>query len=127
MKHASRRPLVWLIFDVGQKMRSPHEFAAAVIAFGSLSLTGCLSEGPLSVDHRIATRQVAALIPNGTSEFSAKKALSDRGFQLSRLSSDVAGSNVTIGTYTKNQKLWQVGLIFVDGKVVASTVQTPKR
>ena len=108
-------------------MRKQYVNFAGFIALGSLSLTGCSSEGPLSSDQRIATRQVAELIPKGTSELSAKKALSDRGFQLSRLSSDVAGSNVTIGTFTKNEKFWQVGLIFVDGKVVASTVTTPTR
>jgi hypothetical protein len=83
---------------------------------------GCAREGPLSHDQRIALRQVDQLVPRGTSETRAKKALSDRGFQLVRLNAGEAANHLLIATRTKGDRTWQVGLIIVDAKVAGSTV-----
>jgi hypothetical protein len=83
---------------------------------------GCSRAGPLSPDQKVATRQMTELVPRGTTEARARRALRDRGFALSRLSSDHATNHLIIATYTKGDLAWQVGLIIVDAKVAATSV-----
>ena len=83
---------------------------------------GCAPEGPLSPDPAVATRQVNPLVPRGTSETRATKALGDRGFAVSRLSSDHAPSHLIIASCTRGDRMWQVGLIVIDARVAATTV-----
>jgi len=78
--------------------------------------------GPLSADPAVAMRQVGELVPRGTSETRASKALGDRGFTVSRLSSDRAANHLVIATCTRGDRMWQVGLIVVDARIAATTV-----
>ena len=99
----------------------PRRFAVLLACVAFLAI-GCAREGPLSPDQKIALRQVEQLIPRGTSETRARKALGDRGFQLSRLNASEAANHLLLATCTKGDRTWQVGLIIVDAKVAASTV-----
>lgn len=92
-----------------------------LVGLGLLT-AGCAPEGPLSTDPAVATRQVNYLVPHGTSETRATKALGDRGFAVSRLSSDHAANHLVIATCTRGDRMWQVGLIMIDARVAATTV-----
>jgi len=91
---------------------------------GGLALlaVGCAQEGPLSADPAVAARQVHELVPRGTSEMRATRALGDRGFAVSRLSSDQAANHLIIASCTRGDRMWQVGLIMIDARVAAITV-----
>jgi hypothetical protein len=94
------------------------------LLLGGLGLlaAGCLREGPLSADPAVATRQVSELVPRGTSETRATRVLGDRGFTVSRLSSDQAPNHLIIASCTRDDRMWQVGLIVIDARVAATTV-----
>ena len=83
----------------------------------------CARQGPFSADQSLATRQVNKLIPHGTSESRAMKSLSDRGFQLSRHSTDHAPNHLIVGSSAKDDFFWQVGLVIIDAKVAATSVK----
>jgi len=83
---------------------------------------GCSRAGPFSPDQKVAARQVAELVPRGTTEARARRVLSDRGFTLSRLSSDHASNHLLIATCTKRDLMWQVGLIVIDARIAATSV-----
>lgn len=87
-----------------------------------LLAAGCNRAGPLSRDQDVAARQVAKLVPHGIPEARARRVLGDRGFTLSRLSSDHATNHLLIATYTKGDLMWQVGLIIVDARIAATSV-----
>lgn len=87
-----------------------------------LFTAGCGRAGPLSPDQKVAARQMEQLIPRGTTEARARRVLGDRGFTLSRLSTDHATNHLLIATSTKGDLMWQVGLIIVDARVAASSV-----
>jgi hypothetical protein len=87
-----------------------------------LFTTGCGRTTPLSPDQKVAAREVAKLVPPGTTEARARRVLGDRGFTLSRLSTDHATNHLIIATYTKGDLMWQVGLIIVDARVAATSV-----
>jgi hypothetical protein len=103
-------------------MRYSVRLSQMLLASISILMLGCAREGPFSHDQKLAVRQVDKLIPRGTSETRAKKALSDRGFQLSRLNPDQAANHLLLGTYTKGETTWQVGLVIVEAKVAGSSV-----
>jgi hypothetical protein len=83
---------------------------------------GCSRKYPLSTDPKIATREVNAAVPLGTSESRARNTFSARGFTFSELATEASAGRLIIGTYTTPATLWQVGFIIVDGKVAARTV-----
>lgn len=87
-----------------------------------LSPAGCALADPLAPDPHVATRQVEKLIPRGMTEVRAKRLLSDRGFTLSRLSSDRATNHLIIATCARGDHMWQVGLIVIDARVTATSV-----
>lgn len=87
-----------------------------------VSTAGCRRAGPLSPDQKIAAGQVAKLVPPGTTEARARRVLGDRGFTLSRLSSDHATNHLLIATCTREDHMWQVGLIIIDARVAATSV-----
>jgi len=103
-------------------MTRPFSLVGLVLGCALLLSIGCGRAGPLSPDQAVATRQVGVLVPRGTPEVRARKSLSDRGFALSRLSSDHASNHLTIATYTTDERMWQVGLIIVDERVAATSV-----
>jgi hypothetical protein len=86
---------------------------------------GCARKGPLSHDLSIATRQINQLLPAGTSEARARKALTDRGFHLSRLNAEAGPNYLLVATYSQEQEVWQVGVVMVAGKVAATSVTVP--
>ena len=98
-------------------------FQLSALACVALALAGCGRDSPLAADERIAARQLNNLIPRGTSEARAMKALSNRGFQLSRPSLDHASNHLVIGSYSEGDFYWQVGVVIVDAKVTATTVK----
>lgn len=104
--------------------KRPHALSLAGLTLHVIVLltAGCSPPGPLSSDQNIAARQVEKLVPRGTTEARARRALSERGFTLSRLSSDHATNHLIIATYAKGDFWWQVGLIMVDAKVAATSV-----
>ena len=83
---------------------------------------GCAREVSFSRDQRAAIRQVDTFIPHGTSETRAKKALSDRGFRLSRLNPEQEANHLLLATQTKGDITWQIGLVIVDARVAATSV-----
>lgn len=85
---------------------------------------GCARKGPLSHDRSIATRQIHQLLPAGTSEARARKALTDRGFHLARLN-EAGPSYLLVATYYQEEEMWQVGVVIVAGKVAATSVTVP--
>ena len=87
-----------------------------------LIASGCAREVSFSREQRTAIRQVDTLIPRGTSEIRAKKALSGRGFHLSRLKPEQETSHLLLATHTKGDITWQIGLVIIDGKVAATSV-----
>ena len=93
-----------------------------VLGCALLSAVGCAPADPLAPDPQVAARQVEKLIPRGMSENRAKRLLTDRGFTLSRLSSDHASNHLIIATCTRNNRMWQVGLVIVDAHVAATSV-----
>ena len=60
--------------------------------------------------------------PKGTPEARAKSILRERGFHLSRLDSDPAANQLLIGTFTQRKRTWMIGIVIIDGRVVASSV-----
>ena len=94
------------------------------LLLGGLGLltAGCAQDGPLSADPAVATRQVRELVPRGTAETRATRTLGDRGFAVSRLSSDHAANHLIIASCTRGDRMWQVGLIVIDARVAATTV-----
>lgn len=82
----------------------------------------CAPVEPLSRDSLVATRQIAEAIPKGAAEGRATKTLTDRGFTLSRLSSEQGANHLVVATFTTKDTMWQVGLVFVEAKVAATTV-----
>ena len=87
---------------------------------------GCARDIPFSRDPKIAASQVSELVPKGASEERAKFVLHERGFEMSRLSSDHAPNHLLIGTCTKADITWQIGLVIIDHKVAASSVTVLK-
>lgn len=83
---------------------------------------GCRRSGPLAPDQKVAAGQVAKLISPGTTEVRARRVLGDRGFTLSRLSSDHATNHLLVATCTREDLMWQVGLIIIDARVAATSV-----
>jgi hypothetical protein len=88
-----------------------------LIFCGVLALSGCAREGSFSPDPKIATRQANELMPVGTSEASARKRLTERGFELYRMPSEKAESFLLIATQTRNKQVWQLGVVIVEGRV----------
>ncbi|MBL9211654.1 MAG: hypothetical protein JNL92_14375 [Opitutaceae bacterium] len=103
-------------------MKPRHGVLGLLLGGLCLLTAACSMEGPLSADPAVATRQVNQLVPRGSSETRATKALGDRGFALSRLSSDRAANHLVIATCTRGDRMWQVGLIVIDARVAATTV-----
>ena len=97
-----------------------------LLAFGVLSLGACAREGPLSIDSKIATRQANVLLPKGTPEARATKILQSKGFHVSRLNSDNATNHLLVGTCTKQNHTWLVGVVIVEGRVVVCSVTIDK-
>ena len=95
---------------------------STISAATPLIASGCTREVSFSREQRVAIRQVDTLIPRGTSETRAKKALSDRGFHLSRLKPEQETNHLLLATHTKGDITWQIGLVIVDGKVAATSV-----
>ena len=91
-----------------------------------LGALGCEPRAPFSTDPATATRQLHRLIVVGMTEARAQAALEARGFTLARLSSDTARNHLLVATCTRNQATWQVGLVIVDGRVAATTVNVLK-
>ena len=110
-------------FDLYKAMADVRRLLKAYFACAALLLSACAREGPFSTNEAIAMRQVSQLIPRGTSESRAMKALSARGFQLSRPSGDQAPNHLIVGSYAKDDFFWQVGLVIVDAKVAATSVK----
>jgi hypothetical protein len=104
--------------------KPPHALwlAGWVLLVSVVFASGCSRPGPLSPDQKVATRQVGELIPRGTTEARARRVLGDRGFTLSRLSSDHATNHLLIATLTKRDLMWQVGLIVIDARIAATSV-----
>lgn len=96
-----------------------------LLAAVAVGLTGCARRGPLSHDLRIATRQINQLLPQGTSEARARKALADRGFHLSRLSAETGPNYLLVASYYQDNEVWQVSVVIVAGKVAATSVTVP--
>jgi hypothetical protein len=103
-------------------MSRPRHLARVLLVASIVFAVGCTPPAPFSRDPTIATRQVSKLIPKGTPEALATSKLRERGFQLSRLSSDAATNHLLIGTCTRGEVTWQVGLVIIEHKVAASTV-----
>jgi hypothetical protein len=99
-----------------------------LLACGMLLFSGCAPAGPLSTDPVIAVRQASELIPKGTPKARATKLLQKRGFEFSRFKSEPgAGTDhLLIATCTKQKYTWLVGLVIIDGRVVASSVTVSK-
>ena len=95
---------------------------AVLLGLALLCASACTRVEPLSRDQRIATRQIAEAIPKGASEGRATKTLTDRGFTLSRLSSEQGANHLVVATFTTKDTMWQVGLVLVEAKVAATTV-----
>jgi hypothetical protein len=55
-------------------------------------------------------------------EATATAALRGRGFTFSRLSTDRAPNHLLIATGVAGDRVWQVGVIVVNGEVVATSV-----
>lgn len=96
--------------------------AGLVLGWLLLSPAGCAPADPLAPDPQVAARQVEKLIPRGMPDVRAKKLLTDRGFTLSRLSADHASNHLVIAMCTRNNRMWQVGLVIVDAHVAATSV-----
>lgn len=96
--------------------------AGLVLGWVLLSPAGCAPADPFAPDPHVAARQVEKLIPRGMTDVQAKSRLSDRGFTLSRLSSDHATNHLIIATCTRGDHMWQVGLIVIDARVTATSV-----
>lgn len=99
-----------------------HLPARLLLTVGLFALVGCDREGPFSVDPKIATHQASRLIPRGTSEARAKQILQQRGFHLSQLDADPAANHLLVGTLAQRKHTWLVGIVIVDGRVVACSV-----
>ena len=107
----------------GPKMKRPRQIARWLLfTCAWLAIAACVPKPPLSTDPHVANRQISALLPKGTSESRAKKALVERGFTLSRMHPKEEKSYLMIGTYTAGDRIWQVGVIIVDAKVAATSV-----
>lgn len=104
--------------------KPPHALWLArwVLLVSVVFASGCSRDRSLSPDQKVATRQMGELIPRGTTEVRARRVLGDRGFTLSRLSSDHATNHLLIATLTKGDLMWQVGLIIIDARVAATSV-----
>lgn len=100
-------------------------FVILMLAAVAVGLTGCARKGPLSHDLRIATRQINQLLPHGTSEARARKALADRGFHLSRLNAEAGPNYLLVASYYQDNEVWQVGVVIVAAKVAATSVTVP--
>ena len=105
---------------------SPHAVFRLLLVCGTLGLSGCTSQDPLSSDSKIAARQVTVLFPKGTSEARAKRIFHDKGFTLSRLDSQPAMDHLLVGTCSRGKYTWLVGVVIVEGRVVASSVTVTK-
>lgn len=103
-------------------MKPPRPRFSILLIASLLSFSGCTERGPLSVDPKIATREVTEHLPQGASAARAKAFLSSRGFQLSSLNPEAAATRLIIGTYSTKSHTWQVGLIILNGKIAARTV-----
>jgi hypothetical protein len=103
-------------------MKPNYRILRVLLVSGSLWFAACEREGPLSADPKIATREVTAWCPKGTSEAQAKKILRRRGFQLARLESDPAVNHLLIATCTRKNHTWLVGVVIVDAHVAACSV-----
>ena len=97
-------------------MTSLYKLLSILLASVALFVGGCAREGPLSSDPKIAVRQANELVPKGTSEARAEEILKERGFQCSELRSERAVNYLLVGTYTKEEKTWQIGVSIRDGK-----------
>jgi hypothetical protein len=103
-------------------MNPERSWARLALVCGALLWNGCAREAPFSADTETATRQANKLLPKGTSEAHATALLKEKGFQLSRLSSEAAADHLLVATHTAQNKTWLVGVIIVNRKVVACSV-----
>lgn len=103
-------------------MKCRRGFLGLLLGAVCLWSAGCAPDGPLSADPAVAKRQVSKLVPHGTSETRATKVLGERGFAVSRLSSDQAANHLIVATCTRGDRMWQVGLIVIDARIAATTV-----
>lgn len=107
---------------VNATMRRLLHLSRLVLVGSLLALSACSPKTPLSMDPKVATRQVNDAVPLGTSEARARKIFTDRGFEFAALGSEASANRLIVGTHTTPTTMWQVGFIIVNDRVAARTV-----
>ena len=87
-----------------------------------LFVAGCEPPPPLSTETSVATRQANKLLPRGMREEHATRILQSKGFTVSRLNSDTSANHLLVASYARDKYSWLVGVVIVEGKVVACSV-----
>jgi hypothetical protein len=98
-----------------------------LVLSGSAAFGGCVPEPtPLSTDPVVATRELHALVPKGTSVVRTRKILTAKGFTLSRMEPTASENHLLVATSHKQNHTWIAGIVIVDGRVVAMSVSVTK-